>query len=130
MVNVKLLFACVENSGRSQIAEAIAESLGYEARSAGTVPAGRINPTVVEAMKEVGIDISDRKPKLLTNEMINWADVTITMGCSVEEVCPAPMLAKMQKKLVEWKIDDPKGKPIEEVRKIRDEIKSKILKLQ
>ncbi|MEM0145691.1 MAG: arsenate reductase ArsC [Conexivisphaerales archaeon] len=126
---MKLLFVCVENAGRSQMAEAIAESLGYEAKSAGTVPAENINQTVVNVMKEIGIDINGRKPKMLTNEMINWADVTITMGCSVEEVCPAPILAKMQKKLIEWNIDDPKGKPVEEVRKIRDEIKSRILKL-
>lgn len=122
----KLLFVCVENAGRSQIAEAIAKSMGYEAKSAGTIPALKVHKTVVEAMKEMGIDISNSSPKLLTNEMVNWADLTVTMGCSVEDVCPAPLLAKMHKKLVEWNIEDPAGKPIEEVRKIRDEIKRKI----
>ncbi len=112
------------------MAEAIAERLGYEAKSAGTVPAKGILPTVVTVMKEIGIDISKRKPKMLTNEMIEWADLTITMGCSIEGVCPAPMLAKMRRKFVEWKIDDPKGKSIEEVRKIRDEIKKKVESLK
>ena len=77
-------------------------------------------------MKEKGIDISSSTPKLLTTEMINKATLVVTMGCSVEEVCPRPMLAKMQKKLVDWKIEDPKGKTVEEVRKIRDEIERKV----
>lgn len=122
----RLLFVCVENAGRSQIAEAIAKSMGYEAKSAGTIPAQKVHETVAEVMKEIGIDVSKSKPKLLTNEMISWADLTVTMGCSVEDVCPAPLLAKMHRKVIEWNIEDPAGKPIEEVRKIRDEIKRKI----
>ncbi|MDG7043320.1 MAG: hypothetical protein JRM98_04295 [Nitrososphaerota archaeon] len=84
----RLLFVCVENAGRSQIAEAVAKGMGYEAKSAGTMPARRVNETVVEVMKEIGMDISKNTPQLLTDEMINWADVTVTMGCSVEDVCP------------------------------------------
>ena len=131
-MGARLLFVCVENAGRSQIAEAVAKGMGYEAKGAGTMPARRINETVVEVMKEIGMDISKNTPQLLTDEMINWADVTVTMGCSVEEVCPAPLLAKMHKKLIEWNIVDPAGKPIDEVRAIRDEVKRRLetMKLQ
>ena len=123
------LFVCVHNAGRSQMAEAFARRRGLTATSAGTVPATAVNPTVVQAMKEKGIDVSSSTPKLLTNEMINKATLVVTMGCSVEEVCPRPMLAKMQKKLVDWDLEDPKGKTIEEVRKIRDEIERRIAAL-
>ena len=75
------------------------------------------------------MDLSSNKPKMLTNDMINQASLVVTMGCSVEEVCPRPMLAKMQKKLVDWDLPDPKGKPISEVRKIRDEIEKRVMKL-
>ena len=120
------LFVCVENAGRSQMAEAFAKTRGLTASSAGTMPPSAVNPVVLEAMKERGIEISKNKPKMLTVEMINQADLVITMGCSVEAVCPRPMLAKMQKKLVDWDLDDPKGKPIEEVRRIRDEIERRV----
>jgi len=120
------LFVCVHNAGRSQMAEAFAKRRGLKAASAGTIPASAVNPTVLQVMKEEGIDISSNAPKLLTMEMINQADLVITMGCSVEEVCPRPMLAKMQKKLIDWKIDDPKGKTIEETRRIRGEIERKV----
>ncbi len=125
----RLLFVCVENSGRSQMAEAFALRLGAEASSAGTLPSSRVNPAVVEAMKEKGIDLSSKKTTLLTSGIIDTADVVVTMGCSVEEVCPRPILSKMQKKLVEWHVEDPKGKPIETVRAIRDEIESKVATL-
>jgi arsenate reductase (thioredoxin) len=120
------LFVCVHNSGRSQMAEAFAKGRGLKATSAGTMPASTVNPTVVKVMKEKGIDISSNTPKLLTTDMINDATLVITMGCSVEEVCPRPMLAKMQKKLVDWDLEDPKGKSVEEVRKIRDEIERRV----
>jgi len=120
------LFVCVHNAGRSQMAEAFARMRGLKAASAGTMPAAAVNPIVIQAMKERGIDISASTPKLLTTEMINKATLVVTMGCSVEEVCPRPMLAKMQKKLVDWDLEDPKGKTIEEVRKIRDEIEAKV----
>jgi arsenate reductase (thioredoxin) len=123
------LFVCVHNAGRSQMAEAFAKGLGLNATSAGTMPTEAVNPVVVKAMKEKGIDISSAKPKLLTTEMINRSTHVFTMGCSVEEVCPRPMLARMQKKLVDWKIDDPKGKSIGEVRKIRDEVERRVAAL-
>ena len=125
----RALFVCVENAGRSQMAEAIARAYGVEAASAGTLPSTAINPTVVQAMKERGFNLASSKPKMLTREMIEEADVVVTMGCSVESVCPKPMLEQMQKKLVDWHIDDPKGKSLEEVRKIRSDIENQILAL-
>ena len=124
-----LLFVCVHNAGRSQMAEAFARRYGLNASSAGTVPAPVVNPTVVEAMKERGIDLSSNVPRLLTGEMISAAALVVTMGCSVEEACPRPMLAQMQKKLVDWDLPDPKGRPIAEVRKIRDEIERRVMEL-
>jgi len=125
----RFLFVCVENAGRSQVAEAFAKKYGLNVESAGTVPSRAVNPAVVEAMREKGLDLSKSLPKLLSAEMIDEADLIITMGCSVEEVCPRPILAKMQKKTVEWKLEDPKGKSIEQVRIIRDEIESRVRKL-
>jgi len=109
------------------MAEAFAMKHGLEASSAGTVPASKVNPVVVEAMKEKGLDLSSNTPKMLTTDMINRASLVVTMGCSVEEVCPRPMLAKMQKKLVDWRLDDPKGKPLGDVRRIRDEIERRVI---
>jgi arsenate reductase (thioredoxin) len=123
------LFVCVHNAGRSQMAEAFAKRRGLKASSAGTLPVSTVNPTVVKAMKEKGIDISSNAPKLLTTDMINEASLVVTMGCSVEEVCPRPMLAKMQKKLVDWDLEDPKGKTVQQVREIRDEIELRISSL-
>jgi arsenate reductase (thioredoxin) len=125
-----VLFVCVENAGRSQMAEAFARKYGLISSSAGTVPSQKINPTVVRAMGEKGIDISRNKPKMLTEEMIERADLVVTMGCSVEEVCPRPVLAKMRKKLIDWNLADPKGKSLEEVRKIRDEIEANVRALR
>jgi arsenate reductase len=124
-----ILFVCVENAGRSQMAQAFAEKYGLDAFSAGTVPASEVNPVVVEVMKEQGIDISKNIPKMLTPEMINHASLVVTMGCSVAQVCPKPMLAQMQKKLIDWNLSDPKGKSIDEVRAIRDEIERRIIDL-
>jgi protein-tyrosine-phosphatase len=125
-----LLFVCVENAERSQMAEAFAKRLGFDAQSAGTTPPKSVNPVVVQVMKEKGIDISQNKPKMLTAEMIDRASMVFTMGCSVESVCPRPMLAQMQKKLVDWNLEDPKGKSVEEVRQIRDEIELRVMKLK
>ena len=122
----EILFVCVENAGRSQMAQAFAEKLGINASSAGTIPSSRVNPVVAQAMKERGIDLSKKSPKVLTPDMINRASLVVTMGCSIEEACPRPMLAAMQKKLVDWHLEDPKGKAIEEVRKIRDEIEKRV----
>ncbi len=123
----KILFVCVENAGRSQIAEAFFRKYApkkFQAISAGTNPASEINPIVTEAMKEVGIDIS-QKPKPLSNDMINDSFRTVNMGCMDKEECPALFV----KDVLDWGIEDPKGKSIEEVRVIRDQIKSKILEL-
>ena len=124
-----ILFVCVENAGRSQMAEAFAHKLGLNATSAGTVPSQRINPVVVQVMKERGLDIDTNRPKNLTTKMIDDASLVVTMGCSIEEACPRPMLAQMQKKLMGWNLEDPKGKPIEKVRLIRDEIERKVAEL-
>jgi arsenate reductase (thioredoxin) len=124
-----VLFVCVENAERSQITEAFAREYGLRASSAGTVPADRVNPLVVKVMMEKGIDVSGSSPEMLTNEMIENADLVITMGCSVEEVCPRPVLARMQRKLADWDLEDPRGKSIEEVRRIRDVIESNVKKL-
>ena len=125
----KVLFVCVENAGRSQMAEEIARSYGVDASSAGTLPASAINPTVVRAMKERGFNLTSNKPKMLTEQMIEDADYVVTMGCRVESVCPKPMIVKLDKKLLDWHIDDPKGKPIEEVRKIRAQIENQVIEL-
>jgi protein-tyrosine-phosphatase len=125
----KVLFVCVENAGRSQMAEAFARQYGADAISAGTVPSSKVNQVVVEAMKERGINLSDYKPKMLTDQMVEDADYVVTMGCRAVDVCPKPLVVKMEKKLIDWHIEDPKGKSIEEVRKIRGEIETKVIDL-
>lgn len=123
----KVLFVCVENAGRSQMAEAFAKHYGkgkIEAQSAGTMPSKEVNPIVVQVMREKGIDIFANKPKLINNQMVQEADI-IVMGCEAGGFCPAPLLGKV----VDWKIEDPKGKPIEKVRQIGDEIERKVKKL-
>jgi arsenate reductase len=125
---MKLLFVCTENAGRSQMAAAFAEKLGqgkFSVSSAGSQPAAEVNPVVVEVMKEKGIDISAKKPKQLTAQMAMDADLIVTMGCNVAGVCPGPFF----KPTVDWALEDPKGKPIEKVRQIRDEIEAKVKQL-
>ncbi len=129
MKDKNYLFVCVENAGRSKMAEAFAKKLGMNAQSAGTLPSVSVNPVVMEAMREKGIDMSVSKPTMLHDSMINWADLVIVMGCSLQEACPAPLLAALQKKIVDWNLPDPKGKPIEEVRRIRDMIEKNVLEL-
>jgi len=124
-----ILFVCVHNSGRSQMAEALFNQLARrkaQALSAGTQPAGNVNPVVVEAMKEVGIDISGNKPKALTMDIVEKVDRMITMGCGAEAetVCPARFV-----ETEDWELEDPKDKSLEEIRKIRDEIKERVTKL-
>ena len=124
----RILFVCVENAGRSQMAEAFAKKYGkdkFDASSAGNKPAERINPVVVEAMKEKEIDTSTNKPKLLTFQMAQDADLIVTMGCNDQGICPGPFF----KPTVDWKLEDPKGKPIEKVREIRDDIERRVQKL-
>ena len=124
----KVLFVCVENAGRSQMAQAFGRAYGLDASSAGTVPAEKVNPMVAQVMQERGIALPG-KPKMLTEEMVREADLVVTMGCSVQEVCPKPMLEQMDKKLVDWHIEDPKGKSIDEVKKIASQIENKVLEL-
>jgi len=107
------------------MAEAFAKKHGLIAQSAGTIPSSKVNPIVVQTMLECGIDISNNSPKTLTPEMIERASLVVTMGCSIEEACPRPIVAQMQKKLIEWHLEDPKRKPLDGVRKIRDEIESR-----
>lgn len=123
----KVLFVCVHNSGRSQMAEAFFNRLAggrAEAISAGTDPAPAIDPTVVAVMREVGIDLGGRVPKALTPEMLDGADRVITMGCGVEGVCPATFT-----ETEDWGLPDPKGQPIEKVREIRDEIERRVARM-
>ncbi|MDD5703818.1 MAG: arsenate reductase ArsC [Dehalococcoidales bacterium] len=124
-----IIFVCVHNSGRSQMAEAFFNKLAKGkalALSAGTQPASEVNPVVVEAMREAGINISGNKPKMLTFDMVKKADRMITMGCGAEAegVCPASFI-----ETEDWALEDPKGKTLEQVRKIRDEIKARVIRL-
>ena len=126
-MSVDVLFVCLHNSGRSQMAEAFFNQMAggkAAAASAGTQPAEVIDPTVVEVMRETGIDIGDRQPKLLTAEMIQSAGQIISMGCGVAEACPAGLIPTE-----DWGLDDPEGRSPDEVRRIRDEIKARVTAL-
>ncbi len=121
----KVVFVCVHNSGRSQMAEAFAKKLGegkIEVYSAGTEPGTELNRAAVSAMEEIGFDMSGHYPKMLTMEMVEGADKIITMGCGVDaSSCPAAFLPTE-----DWGLEDPKNQPIEKVREIRDQIKAKV----
>jgi arsenate reductase (thioredoxin) len=121
----RVLFVCLHNAGRSQMSEALFTRAadGHEARSAGTTPAETVHPEVVEAMRELGIDLSDRVPRELTREDAEWADVVVTMGCGDE--CPYIP----GKRYLDWDLPDPRGRPLEEVRATRDEIDRRIAEL-
>jgi arsenate reductase (thioredoxin) len=122
------LFVCVENAGRSQMAEGFFKkyaSKEFKVQSAGTKPVSQINPIVVEAMKEVGIDITAQKSKELTDEIIRDSNHIVNMGCMDKSFCPTLFLPKV----IEWNLPDPKGKSIEEVREIRDEIEERVKEL-
>ncbi len=124
----KVMFVCVENAGRSQMAEAFANKYGegrLAAQSAGIKLAPKVNPLVVKAMSEKGIDISTNKPKLLTMQMANQADLIVTMGCGASDFCPGPFF----KETIDWALEDPKGKPMEKVREIRDAIEARVRQL-
>jgi len=123
-----ILFVCVENSGRSQMAEGFFNKLappGYRAVSAGTKPAGQINPLAVQTMKEADIDISEQKSKIITDDMIINSARAVNMGCMNSSDCPLLFL----KNQVDWAIEDPKGGSIEKVREIRDEIERRVKEL-
>ena len=123
----KILFVCVENAGRSQMAEGFFRKYAqnFDVLSAGTEPKSTLIAEVVEAMKEIGIDITNQKPKLLSNDMISGSIKTVNMGCIDKKSCPSLFV----KGVLDWNIRDPKGKTIEEVRKIREQIKFEVLTL-
>jgi arsenate reductase len=121
----KVLFVCLHNAGRSQMSQALFERAAggrHRAASAGSVadPAGRVHPHVVEAMAEVGMDLADRRPQPLTRELAEQADVVVTMGCG--DACPFIP----GKRFVEWELPDPKDRPRDEVRAIRDDIARRV----
>ncbi|HYB30285.1 MAG TPA: arsenate reductase ArsC [Solirubrobacteraceae bacterium] len=118
-----VLFVCLHNAGRSQMSEALFERAAagrHQALSAGTTPGERVHPEVVEVMRELGIDVADRKPQLLTRELAERADVVVTMGCGDE--CPFIP----GKRYIDWDLPDPKGRPIAEVRATRDDIAERV----
>lgn len=121
-----ILFVCIHNAGRSQMAAGYARALSgdaVEVRSGGSEPGDQINPIAIQAMAEEGIDISEAVPQLMTTEQVRESDVVITMGCG--DVCPV----FPGKRYEDWELDDPKGRPIEEVRVIRDDIRSRVERL-
>ena len=113
-------FVCIGNAGRSQMAQALYERLGGEARSAGTRPAQEVHPEVVEVMRELGADLSDRRPRRIEQNDVEWADVVVTMGCG--DACPV----LPGKRYVDWNLPDPAGRPVEEVRALRDDIQRRV----
>ena len=124
----KILFVCIENAGRSQMAEGFFRKFAlpeFLPQSAGTKPTNEINPLAVQVMKEIGIDITRQKPKVLSDEMIKKSTKVVNMGCMDKESCPALFVNNV----IDWNIPDPKGKSIEQVRKIRDEIEIKVKEL-
>lgn len=126
-----VLFVCIENARRSQMAESIFNELAkrkdlrLRAISAGTMPSNQIDQNVVKVLEEAGIKIENSKPKALTNEMISRAAKIITMGCLTKDVCPSVFIDKSE----DWNIEDPKSKPIEKVREIRDVILARVEEL-
>ena len=123
---MRVLFVCLHNAGRSQISEALfsrAADGRHEARSAGTEPAQQIHPEVVEAMREIGLDLADRTPRLLERSDAEWADVVVTMGCG--DSCPY----MPGKRYLDWELEDPAGCPLDEVRATRDEIERRVVSL-
>ena len=123
-----ILFVCVENAGRSQMAEGFIRKYAPEdfvPFSAGTKPISQINPLAIQVMEEIGIDISKQKPKDLSEDMMRNSDKIINMGCMDKNFCPTLFIPKV----IDWGIEDPKDKPIETVREIRDEIERRIKEL-
>ena len=121
---MNVLFVCVQNAGRSQMAQALYERQRGSARSAGTEPAARVHPVVVEAMREVGIDLDGRVPHALSRDDVEWADTVVTMGCG--DSCPFIP----GKRYLDWQLDDPAGRPLDEVRAVRDEIERLVSSLR
>lgn len=121
--NPSVMFVCVHNAGRSQMAAGFMTALSggrVEVRSAGSVPADQVNPVAVEAMAEVGIDIAAERPKILTGDAVQASDVVITMGCG--DTCPFFPGVRYE----DWELEDPAGKDLETVRRVRDEIRGRV----
>jgi arsenate reductase (thioredoxin) len=122
----RILFVCLHNAGRSQMSQALfarAVDGRHEARSAGTSPGDRVHPEVVDVMRELDIDLAGNVPQLLTRDLAEWADVVVTMGCGDE--CPYIP----GKRYIDWDLPDPKGRPIGEVRRTRDDIARRVSEL-
>jgi arsenate reductase (thioredoxin) len=123
-----VLFVCVQNAGRSQMAEGFFRKYAprnYEPISAGTTPANTVNPLAIEVMKEVNIDISKQRPKIITEDMIRQSTAKVNMGCIQRHSCPTLFIHDV----IDWNIEDPKGKSIEKVREIRIVIESRVKEL-
>jgi arsenate reductase len=119
----KVLFVCTQNAGRSQMSDALFQRAAngrHESRSAGTRPAEHVHPVVADTMREIGIDISGNRPQKLTDELAQWADMVVTMGCGDE--CPYIP----GKRYIDWDLADPAGRSLGEVRAIRDDIKTRV----
>ena len=123
-----ILFVCVENAGRSQMAEAFFKKFApthFIVFSAGTAPSSQLNPIVIHVMREIGIDMFDQQPKLLSDSMLKNSFKTVNMGCMDKETCPSLFV----KDILNWNISDPKNKSLDEVRIIRNNIKSEVINL-
>ena len=123
---MNVLFVCVQNAGRSQIAEALfrrAAGSEHDARSAGSAPAAQVHPEVVEVMRELDVDLTDRVPRGLERTDVEWADLVVTMGCG--DACPV----LPGKSYIDWELTDPAGLPLDEVRGVRDEIENRVNRL-
>ena len=122
----RVLFICHQNAGRSQMSQALFDRIAdgrHESRSAGTHPADRVHPVVVEAMREIGIDVAGRRPQKLTDDLARWADLVVTMGCGDE--CPFIP----GKRYIDWDLPDPAGQPLDQVRLLRDDIDGRVHEL-
>ena len=123
---MNVLFVCLHNAGRSQMSAALFERAAagrHHAESAGTTPGERVHPEVIDVMNELGIDLSDKQPQLLTTELAERADVVVTMGCG--DACPYIP----GKRYIDWNLPDPKGRPIADVRRLRDDIERRVVQL-
>jgi arsenate reductase (thioredoxin) len=119
----RVLFVCVQNAGRSQMAQALYERRGGEGRSAGSAPASEVHPVVVEAMAEMGIDIDGRVPRRLERDDVEWAELVVTMGCG--DACPV----LPGKRYLDWELPDPAGASLADTREIRDEVARRVADL-
>ena len=120
-----ILFVCVGNAGRSQMAEAIFNRLapsGFRGISAGTMPAKEVNPLAIEALRQIGVDASGYKPKLVSPDMVREAERIVTMGCEASNFCPAKFLPKVE----DWNIEDPKDKTLQQIISIRETIRERV----